>query len=125
MFLSPIYGKHGIEDEGSRHIQGAPVMCTEFGGVNIAAANDESRKGNWGYTTAKDAQDLLKRVEGLIMGVVKAGHCCGIVWTQLTDIEQEQNGLYTYNRREKLPADQMKRLMDEVNRVYHEKRVDA
>jgi hypothetical protein len=122
MFLGPIYGKNGIEDEGSRHIQGAPVMCTEFGGVNIAAANDESRKGNWGYTTATDAQDLLKRVEGLMMGVVQGGHVCGIVWTQFTDIEQEQNGLYTYDRKEKLPAGQVKELMDRVKRVYFDGR---
>jgi hypothetical protein len=122
MFLGPIYGKNGIEDEGSRHVKGAPVMCTEFGGVNVAAANDESRKGNWGYTTAKDAQDLLKRVEGLMMGVVKAGNCCGFVWTQFTDIEQEQNGLYTYDRREKLPAGQMKLLMEEVKKTYYQNR---
>ncbi|SMR53262.1 unnamed protein product [Zymoseptoria tritici ST99CH_1A5] len=123
MFIGPIYSKHGIEDEGSRHVHGAPVMCTEFGGVNIAASNDDSRKGNWGYTTAKDAEDLLNRVEGLMMGVVEAGHCCGIVWTQFTDIEQEQNGLYTYDRKEKLPAGQMKQLMNRVQEVYFKNRV--
>lgn len=122
MFLGPIYGPSGIEDKGSKHIRGAPVMCTEFGGVNIAKENDHSRKGNWGYTTAKDAKDLVDRVEGLIMGTVKEGHCCGIVWTQFTDIEQEQNGLYTYDRQEKLPAQEVKRIMNQAQQAYHAKR---
>ncbi|KAK4628873.1 Beta-glucuronidase [Fulvia fulva] len=122
MFLGPIYGKNGIEDEGSRHVQGAPVMCTEFGGVNIAKSNDDSRKGNWGSTTASDAQDLLKRVEGLVMGTVKEGHVCGIVWTQFTDIEQEQNGLYSYDRQEKLPARDVKAVMEKAAQAYLSKR---
>lgn len=122
MFLGPIYNHANIEDEGSRHQRGAPVMCTEFGGVNIAKSNDASRKGNWGYTTASDAQDLLKRVEALIMGTVKEGHVCGIVWTQFTDIEQEQNGLYSYDRKEKLPAGEVKKVMEKAAVAYFAKR---
>ena len=47
MFLGEINGQGGKHDGGSKHLRGAPILCTEFGGVNIAAANDESRKGNW------------------------------------------------------------------------------
>ena len=125
MFLGPIYGPNGVEDKGSKHLRGAPVMCTEFGGINIAKANDESRKGNWGYTTATDAQDLLKRIEHQLVGTVGEGHCCGIVWTQFTDIEQEQNGLYSYNRQEKLPAAEMRKLMERAKQMYFAKRRSA
>ena len=83
MFLGQIHGPNGEYDEGSKHLRGAPILCTEFGGVNIAASNDSSRKTNWGYTTAKDSQDLLKRIERIIMATVEKGHVCGIVWTQL------------------------------------------
>lgn len=121
MWLGPIYGPNGVEDDGSRHTRGAPVMNTEMGGVNIAVKNDDSRKGNWGYTTAADSQDLLKRIENLLMATVKEGHLCAFVWTQFCDIEQEQNGLYTYKREEKLPAQQMKALLDRVQGVYFEK----
>lgn len=82
VFLDPIPG-----DPGSAPRDGAPVMCTEFGGVNIASASSESdggsREDDWGYTTATDAADLLKRVERLLMGVVEGGHICGFVYTQL------------------------------------------
>lgn len=85
MFLPPIYGADGAQDEGSRHTRGAPVLCTEFGGVNIAAPGgkgDAGRRENWGYTTASDAKDLLNRVEGIVAATVEKGVVCGIVWTQ-------------------------------------------
>jgi hypothetical protein len=59
-------------------------MCTEFGGVNIAPATvggDTDR--DWGYTTAKDAADLLARFEKLVRGVTDGGLCCAFVYTQL------------------------------------------
>ena len=94
-------------------------MCTEFGGVNIdPSGNDDSRKGNWGYTTAKNSSDLLKRVEDLILNTVKAGHICGIVWTQFTDIEQEMNGLYTCDRRPKLEPAKVREVMDKAKQAY-------
>ena len=76
------------------HCPGAPVMCTEFGGVNIAppaaassssGADDNNGGGaaEWGYTTAKDAGDLLQRFERLIHAVTKGGYCCAFVYTQL------------------------------------------
>jgi hypothetical protein len=62
-------------------------MCTEFGGVNIAAAKNEGKDGEdereWGYTTATDPEDLLKRVEKLVKAVTNGGHCCAFVYTQL------------------------------------------
>lgn len=71
-------------DAGSSPLAGAPILCTELGGVNIAPAKDATAgEKDWGYTTATDAQDLLERVERLIMAVVKGGHCCGLVYTQL------------------------------------------
>ena len=122
MFLGEIHGPGGEHDEGSRHRRGAPLLCTEFGGVNIAASNDHSRQENWGYTTAKDSADLLRRVEGLIMATVKTGHVCGFVYTQTTDIFQEQNGLHTWDRREKLPAAEMKAILERAKETYHRNR---
>ena len=68
---------------GAVHQLGAPVICTEFGGVNIAMQGDTAVEGSWGYTTASDAKDLLARVRRLMLGVVEGGHCCGFVYTQL------------------------------------------
>ncbi|KAK2758237.1 hypothetical protein FQN54_004081 [Arachnomyces sp. PD_36] len=120
MFPGPIRSGSTVLDPGTHHQQGAPVICTEFGGVNIAPAKDESAsERDWGYTTAADPQDLLSRLQKLIMAVVKGGHTCGFVYTQLCDIEQEVNGLYSYDRREKVPADKVKAIMDEAMDYYY------
>ncbi|CBF83203.1 hypothetical protein AN3200.2 [Aspergillus nidulans FGSC A4] len=125
MFTDPIASSDGsVIDPGSRHTPGAPVICSEFGGVNIAPAKDGNAPGSerdWGYTTAADPEDLLKRLERLFMAVVRGGYTCGFVYTQLTDIEQEVNGLYSFDRREKVPSDRVRKLMDEAREYYYEK----
>ena len=72
-------------EPGCKHIPNAPIMCTEFGGVNIApkSSSDGGEERDWGYTTASDPEDLLKRVDKLVKGVVAGGHCCAFVYTQL------------------------------------------
>ncbi|KAI0125676.1 beta-galactosidase [Xylariales sp. AK1849] len=108
-------------DSGTQHQTGTPVLCTEFGGVNIAPA-DPSKKGerDWGYTTASDPADLLKRIEALVMAVVQAGHTCGFVYTQLTDIEQEVNGLYSFDRSEKIDPAEVKKIFDKAQKMYYD-----
>lgn len=89
MFVPAVYGPNAaVLDPATLHKSGAPVLNTEFGGVNIAPA-DKKGTGkkfsteDWGYTTASDPEDLLKRIEKLAIGVVHAGHCSGFVYTQL------------------------------------------
>ena len=118
MFLAPI---ENLSDPGSKHTPGAPVICTEFGGVNIAreaAGGDGNTTRDWGYTTATDPKDLLKRIEKMMKGIVEGGHCCGFVYTQLTDIEQEVNGVYTPDRKEKLNAAEVKKVVENVMKTY-------
>lgn len=84
MFLRPITSNGVVLDSIPSHKEGAPVICTEFGGVNIApSASESTGERDWGYTTASDPEDLLLRLEKLIMAVVKGGLSCGFVYTQL------------------------------------------
>lgn len=88
MFAPPLYSGYSGSvnlDEGARHTPGAPVICSEFGGVNITPPKESKEAGerDWGYTTASDPNDFLVRFERLVMGVVRGGHVCGLVWTQL------------------------------------------
>ncbi|CAI6088638.1 unnamed protein product [Clonostachys chloroleuca] len=119
LFVREIPGR----DPGAKHLAGAPVMCTEFGGVNIAAAAvpGDGKERDWGYTTASDPEDLLKRVSRLVKGVTKGGHCCAFVYTQLTDIEQEANGLYSFDRKEKLDSAKVRALMEEAIQLYYDR----
>lgn len=47
-----------------------------------------------------------------------AGHICGFVYTQTTDIEQETNGLYTYDRQAKLPAEKVRAIVERAAQTY-------
>ncbi|KAL4907886.1 hypothetical protein BDW74DRAFT_189278 [Aspergillus multicolor] len=122
MFLNGLASPDGfLLDPGSKFNPGLPVICSEFGGVNIAPAPDAAVAGSerdWGYTTAADPNDLLARLAKLFHAVVHGELICGFVYTQLTDIEQEVNGLYSFDRREKVPSDKVRKLMNEAKMSY-------
>lgn len=85
MFVGPIPSASPQPlDPGTQHTPGAPVICSEFGGVNIIPTKGTAAgERDWGYTTASNPEDLLSRLEKLVMAVVKGGHTCGLVYTQL------------------------------------------
>lgn len=69
---------------------GHPVLFTEFGGIAISA---DTKDGNWGYGKgASDVEELYGRLENLLQGI-KACPFQGYCYTQLTDVQQEVNGL--------------------------------
>jgi beta-galactosidase/beta-glucuronidase len=78
--------------------QGEPILLTEFGGIAV-----EGEAGTWGYRTVRDGAALLDRYRELITAVVASGVLQGFCYTQLTDVEQEANGLLTYDRQPKAP----------------------
>lgn len=119
MFVPPIYGRAGIEDAGAQHTPGAPIMCTEFGGVNVAI--EGASDGSWGYSTADGAEDLLRRFEEQVLAVVESGLVSAFVWTQFTDVQQEANGLYTFDRKEKTGADGVKKVVEKARNMYFQK----
>jgi beta-galactosidase/beta-glucuronidase len=77
--------------------RGEPILITEFGG--IAFSGDE---GGWGYSTVTDADEFLERYEGLVEALLRSAPVQGFCYTQLTDVEQEINGLLTYDRKPKV-----------------------
>lgn len=92
--------------DGHRY-QGQPVLFTEFGG--IAFASDEQGKA-WGYGDgAVDAEDLLQRLRQLTDGILQTGWQ-GYCYTQLTDVQQEVNGLLRADRTPKVPPEKLKEI---------------
>jgi len=77
--------------------RGEPILITEFGGIAFATADP----GSWGYRTVSDAEGLLERYETLVSALLGSEVVQGFCYTQLTDVEQEINGLLTYDRRPK------------------------
>ena len=77
--------------------RGEPILITEFGGIAFKTADPES----WGYRTVSNAEELLERYGALVHALLQSAVVQGFCYTQLTDVEQEINGLLTYDRRPK------------------------
>lgn len=78
--------------------EGQPYFISEFGGAWWAP----ERKDGWGYGTApKTEEEFAARYEGLTSALLASKRVCGYCYTQLTNVEQEQNGLVRYDRTEK------------------------
>ncbi|ANS73873.1 glycoside hydrolase family 2 [Paenibacillus yonginensis] len=83
--------------------KGQPIMITEFGGIAF-----ESDKG-WGYGhQVRTDEEFLNRFEGLIQAIKSVDYICGFCYTQLTDVQQEINGLLTEERKPKFPMDKIR-----------------
>jgi hypothetical protein len=73
-----------------------PFFVSEYGGIGW------NMKEGWGYGDApKDLEAFYTRFQGLTDAQLDNPNLFGYCYTQLTDIEQEQNGLYTYDRKPK------------------------
>jgi len=92
---------------------GGPVFVSEYGGIRWAEGeNDENRIGSWGY--GKDVagmQAFYDRYKGLTDVLLDNPKMLGLCYTQLTDVEQEQNGLYTYRRQPKFDPERLHAIM--------------
>lgn len=85
--------------------KGQPIMITEFGGIAF-----ESDKG-WGYGhQVRTDEEFLSRFEGLIQAIKSVDYICGFCYTQLTDVQQEINGLLTEERKPKFPMGRIKEI---------------
>lgn len=84
--------------------EGQPYIIDEFGGIkwNAALMDKHHTEVSWGYGEApKSTEEFYARLEGLVDVILGKDHINGYCYTQLTDVEQEQNGIYHYNRTEK------------------------
>ena len=81
---------------------GQPVFVSEYGGIWWS----DTDKDGWGYgERVKSREEFLTRYKGLTEPLLGNPDHCGFCYTQLTDVEQEQNGLYTYDRKPKFPPE--------------------
>ena len=84
-----------------KYQEGQPMFVSEYGGIRWT--DDEN---GWGYGNApKTEEEFLTRLKGLTDVLLDSPYMFAYCYTQLTDIEQEQNGLYTYNRVPKFPPE--------------------
>ena len=100
----PGFNEH---NRGYFEYQGQPFFLSEFGGTWWAPG----REDGWGYgNLPKSEEEVIARIEGLCAALLDNPRICGYCYTQLTDIEQEQNGIYTYTRGRKFSDDNYARI---------------
>lgn len=86
---------------------GQPLMVTEFGGLSYTP---EAGDRWFGYSTVANADELLAAYERLVAALVGSDQVAGFCYTQLTDTEQEVNGLLTEAREPKVDPAEIRRV---------------
>ncbi|MDY3928892.1 MAG: glycoside hydrolase family 2 TIM barrel-domain containing protein [Clostridia bacterium] len=89
--------------------RGEPLFMSEYGGIRWNPGNDKG----WGYGNApKTEKEYIERYKGLTDAMLDNPDFIGFCFTQLYDVEQEVNGLYTYDREPKFDM----KIFKEINK---------
>ena len=96
----PVAANHPVTEEG---YAGQPFLVDEWGGFKYQLPADRGDASGWGYNglNLTDEKEFLRLVGEQTALFARLKELSGWCYTQLTDIEQEQNGVYTYDRRPK------------------------
>ncbi|GLX66065.1 glycoside hydrolase family 2 protein [Paenibacillus glycanilyticus] len=84
---------------------GQPIIVSEFGGI---AMRSES---GWGYGNQVESTDAyLERLRGIHEAIKETDYIVGYCYTQITDVQQEVNGLLTEDRKPKVPLEKIREI---------------
>lgn len=90
-----------------QHYGGQPMFVSEYGGIGW---NPDG--AGWGYGSGpKTKEEFLQRLKGLTDALLNNPEHMGFCYTQLTDVEQERNGLYYFDRTPKFPPEEIKPIL--------------
>ena len=92
---------------GDYRYRGQPIMFSEFAGI----AFEKDDASGWGYgKSVKSERDFLEKYKGMLEFIFEHKEMCGFCMTQLTDVYQEKNGIFTMGREAKVPVSEIKKL---------------
>ncbi|HET7558445.1 MAG TPA: glycoside hydrolase family 2 TIM barrel-domain containing protein [Limnochordia bacterium] len=92
---------------------GQPILVTEFGGCKVATQGE----AGWGYgKAAADFGEMVERIASLVKAICAQEGVSGYCYTQLTDVEQEVNGLLYPDHKPKVPPDLLRKAFFGVDR---------
>ncbi len=101
-----LFDYHG-RDGSRQKYGGQPIFVSEYGGTWWSPGVE----GGWGYgATPKEETEAVNRICGLTKYFLENPNFCAFCYTQLYDVEQEQNGVYTYERKRKFSDESYKKL---------------
>lgn len=119
-WIAPVDGKVRQHDLENREVEydGQPYLVDEYGGIKWVVGQEFSEI-SWGYGNApKTIEEVYERMEDLTDAILYFDHICGYCYTQLTDVEQEQNGIYNYDRTEKFDMDRIRAIFSKVPKGF-------
>lgn len=101
--FSDVYSHHIYFKEVKISPDDRPIILSEFGGYSYKIPEHSFKKRkNYGYGKASSVEELTQKISELyekqIVPAVSKG-LCGAIYTQAYDIEEETNGLFTYDRK--------------------------
>lgn len=97
-----------IDAKRQRYKTSLPIFVSEYGGIKWVIDEDVSA---WGYgVSVKTEEEFFTRLEGLTDVLLENKNIFAFCYTQLTDVEQEQNGLLTYDRKFKFAPEKLARI---------------
>ena len=90
----------GVEGQGrQKYDPRLPVFVSEYGGIQWDVEKDIT---SWGYgESVKSEEEFIARYKGLTDVLLDNPYIMGFCYTQIYDVEQEKNGLMTYDRKMK------------------------
>ena len=95
---------------------GQPYMVDEFGGLPWIPK--EERANSWGYgQNIETLEDFYTILEKEIDALKACKYVVGFCYTQITDVEQEKNGIYYYDRRPKFDTARLKAIFEKIPSV--------
>ena len=90
-------------------VPGIPAFISEYGGIKWDV--EGSNEASWGYGDGpKTEGEFIARYKGLTDALLDNPHMFGYCYTQLYDVEQETNGLYTYGRKPKFDMETFRKI---------------
>lgn len=108
IIVDKVYAPDFAEESDLRYEKGLPVNVSEYGGVSYATSTDNG----WGYRRCGGEKEYVDCYVKLTSMLLKSKKLSGFCFTQLYDVEQEQNGLYTYDRKPKFGEAAEKRIRE-------------
>lgn len=104
-----------IARSATKHMQtyrGEPLFISEYGGIGWVVNRKEDN--SWGYgNMPKTEEEFIARYKGLTEALLKNKNVLGFCYTQLYDVEQEVNGLMTYDRKFKFDPEIFKKINEQ------------
>jgi hypothetical protein len=102
--------------------RGQPMMLTEFGGLS---RHPETGVAWFGYATAQSDDEYLAMMKSLFDAIYASTDLAGYCYTQITDTQQETNGLLDENRKPKLPIDKLRDIIMQPSKSVPSEALDV